>query len=137
MEQKKTYKGVNCSVVGCNSSYPRDRESVNFYCFSKRNLEQRELWIKAVNRINQDGTKWLPKTHTRVCSKHFVTGKPNPTRTHPDYVPSVFPTRHREAKKQSDVRRQERFMQRRQILAEVFPGAFSKIFFSLNDKVQT
>ena len=127
MEDKKVYKGVNCCVVGCNSTYPRDRDSVKFFCFSQKNLEQRELWIRAVRRINVDGTKWIPKVHTRVCSKHFIGEKPSPTRNHPDYVPSIFPTNHIQAKKLSDCKRQERIMKRRE---NSLPG--QNMFLSLS-----
>ena len=113
--EKKTKSGVYCCVVGCNSAYPRDRESVNFFCFSLKNLEQRELWITAVDRINPDGSKWLPNKHTRVCSKYFTAGKPNPSRNHPDYVPSIFPTNDKRRKKRSDSEGQGRIKQRRQI----------------------
>ena len=121
MDQNKNYKGLYCCVVGCNSSYPKDRESVRFFCFSRKNFEQRELWIKAVHRKNVDGTDWSPKVHTRVCSKHFIGEKPSPTRTHPDYVPSIFPTNHLRARKAADCERHDRFMNRR----KVFPGSCS------------
>ena len=117
MEQKK-YSGVVCCAVGCHSTYPRDRESVKFFSFSTKNLEQRELWIVAVKRKNPDGSVWLPKKQTKICSKHFITERPNPTRTHPDYVPSIFPTQHKKPKKVSDLTRQERFMKRREPLVE-------------------
>ena len=74
---KKKYKknngGVVCCVVGCHSSYPRDR--LRFFNFSVKNLEQRELWIKAVNRINADGSEWLPKYHTRFSKLDYCTLK--------------------------------------------------------------
>ena len=92
MTTKKEYSGSCCCVVGCHSTYPRDRMTVKFFCFSSKNLEQREKWISAVDRINEDGSPWVPKRHTRVCSLHFVGRQPNPTRTHPDYVPSLFPS---------------------------------------------
>ena len=116
MEPKK-YSGVVCCVVGCHCTYPRDRESVKFFSFSTKNLEQREQWIAAVKRKNPDGSLWLPKKQTKICSKHFITDKPNPTRTHPDYVPSIFPTQHKKAKKESDLKRQERFMKRRKLIS--------------------
>ena len=100
MDAKK-FAGRVCCAVGCHNSYPRDKEKVNFFCFSKKNLEQRELWVQAVHRVNPDGSKWLPKDHSRICSQHFIGGKPSPTRTHPDYVPSVFPTKHKASKSES------------------------------------
>jgi hypothetical protein len=108
----KKYSGVYCCVVGCNSAYPRDKEKVQFFCFSKKNLEQRKLWVKAINRVNEDGTNWIPKVYTRVCSLHFVTGKPSPTQNHPDYSPSIFPTSHKTKRSQLDCKRLERLLKR-------------------------
>lgn len=60
--------------------------------------EQRELWIAAVNRLEPDGNLWTPKTHSLVCSKHFESGRPNPTRSNRDYVPTIFSAGHRPSK---------------------------------------
>ena len=58
-----------------------------FFSFPARNQEQRQLWIKAVNRQH-----WNPSKHTVICSSHFVGGKYSPTRLDPNYVPTIFPS---------------------------------------------
>ncbi len=76
----KTYGGGSvCCVLGCDST----KDRVKLFAFSTKDLEQRELWIKAVNRVNPDGSIWRPKLHSRVCSRHFTKGTPSLARTHP------------------------------------------------------
>nr|XP_040570352.1 uncharacterized protein LOC121119683 isoform X2 [Lepeophtheirus salmonis] len=111
--KKKPYS--YCSVVGCDSAYGKGLENVKMFCFPLRNMEQRELWIKAIKRVNEDGTMWKPRYWSRICSKHFITGKYNPTRGHPDYFPTLFPTSHVHPRTFSDIERHGRFFKRREI----------------------
>ena len=91
VKKRKNVTQLSCCAVGCKSKYPRDRATVKFFSFSRKNAEQLELWIKAVNRVQPDGTPWLPKSRARLCSKHFVSGEPSSNRTNSDYLPSIFP----------------------------------------------
>jgi hypothetical protein len=62
-------KGVGhlCVVVGCNNhSAGPDRGKFSFFGFPARNLEQRELWIKAVKRVGPDGKDWVPSKWHKV-----------------------------------------------------------------------
>ena len=106
--------GNYCAVVDCLRNEARDRsEGIKFFRFPKRrNMEQHELWVKAVNRLEPDGKRWLPSPISVVCSDHFVQGKPSATRTDPDYVPSIFPTAHKKAKTKQDTERFQRFIKR-------------------------
>ncbi|XP_041360620.1 uncharacterized protein LOC121376902 [Gigantopelta aegis] len=65
----------------------------------------------------EDKTKtWEPAEHDRVCSKHFITGRPVDDDDHPDYVPSIFifsPVRESTPNK---VSRYHRVKQRREVL---------------------
>ena len=72
--------GYSCSVVGCSNNSKRDRDRVKFFQIPSRNLEQRKLWIRAINRQDEDGNAWVPPKWSKVCSNHFVGGKPSPTR---------------------------------------------------------
>lgn len=47
-----------------------------------KNKEARTLWTKASNRQNEKGKLWLTKKSSRMCSDHFVSGKP--TEDNPD-----------------------------------------------------
>jgi len=60
--------------------------------------EQRELWLAAINRFKPDGSLWMPNTFSTICSRHFESGRPCPTRSQRDYVPSIFAPGHRSSR---------------------------------------
>ena len=108
---KLKYEGGRyCSVVGCHSR--QGREEVRFFHFPKRNPSQMELWIKAVKRINPDGTAWRPSPRELICGLHFRDKKPSNIQNHPDYVPSIFPTEHKHPKSDADLERHQRQLKR-------------------------
>ncbi|XP_077546033.1 uncharacterized protein LOC144158769 isoform X2 [Haemaphysalis longicornis] len=76
---------TTCCVVGCKTRAKKGN-GIGFYKFPKRDLERRKLWIRAVKRPN-----WAPTEADRICSLHFVEGRPCHNLTnHPDWVPSIF-----------------------------------------------
>jgi hypothetical protein len=92
-----------CCVVGCHSN---EQDLVKFFTFRWKTFPVRtELWRKAINRVNADGSEWYPGTRASICSKHFITGRPSGTKADPDYVPSIFPTTegHMKAKTLADL----------------------------------
>ncbi len=103
---------VTCCVVQCQRNTNKDRGMVKFFRFPARNLEQRLLWITAVKRKGVEGKSWQPSKFTRICSDHFTGGIYSPTRNHPSYVPSIFPTQHVKSKKINDVIRFDRALNR-------------------------
>ena len=50
----------------------------------KKNSDARKRWIKLLKRQDLRGKPWEPKPSSRVCSAHFVSGKP--TDENPDPV---------------------------------------------------
>ncbi|XP_037498360.1 THAP domain-containing protein 5 [Rhipicephalus sanguineus] len=85
-----------CCVVGCYNKTDRNKARdppVKLYRFPGRwyDKERREAWIAAVRRINPDGTLWVPKEYTRICSTHFVGNCKSDVRGHPSYIPTIFP----------------------------------------------
>ena len=91
----------NCAVFGCHNSgkrldkWSRERCQVHnllirgktpsvceppFKLFAfptiKKNSEARKRWIKLMKRQDLKGKPWEPKPSSRVCSVHFVSGKP-------------------------------------------------------------
>ncbi|XP_037509932.1 uncharacterized protein LOC119386716 isoform X1 [Rhipicephalus sanguineus] len=90
-------KGRNyCCVVNCHNNHGNTKGStppVKFYRFPNRWYEKsrRQAWITAVRRKNADGSVWLPKAWTMICSRHFVGNCKNDSSLHPSYVPTVFP----------------------------------------------
>jgi hypothetical protein len=107
MPPKKTKPGKNCCVVECFSR-AGSQDSVSFFRFPKKDLQQRNSWINAINRINHDNTTWTPKDWCRVCSKHFIGGEPSKFKDHPNYTPTLFPTKHVAPKANEDILRFQR-----------------------------
>ena len=101
----------HCSVVGCTQIRGRE-DGIRFFRFPIKNKEQRESWLKAICRKSKGNKNWTPSKTAVVCSKHFVSGNPNPTRTHPDYTPSIFPTNHRNPSTTASLQRHSRVMKR-------------------------
>jgi hypothetical protein len=51
--------GLYCSAVGChNNQYEHGCQGVKFYTFPKD--DRNELWRKALNRVNANGSVWYP-----------------------------------------------------------------------------
>lgn len=73
----------SCVVVGC-SQRAHPSSGVSFFVFPKED-DRRRAWISAVNRKD-----WQPKLSSRVCSRHFLGGRPYPfSPAHPDYAPCL------------------------------------------------
>lgn len=114
---KPKYKGGRyCCVVNCHSL--QGREDCRFSRFPKRNLEQAELWRKAIHRVEEDGSPWYPHPRDVICGLHFILREPSNIRTNPDYVPSIFPTFHKKPKSEADIERHKRALKR------AFPSEF-------------
>ncbi|XP_072387116.1 uncharacterized protein [Diabrotica undecimpunctata] len=88
---------VTCIVVNCGSRADRDhvhffrvpsvRNSFMFPHLTELSKKRRNLWLAAVKRDDLTESKIR---NQRVCSKHFISGKPSPLtdEDHPDWVPS-------------------------------------------------
>ena len=59
-----------CSCAAPFSLFPFPTE--------KKNLNSRFEWARAVFRRNTAGKNWTPSPDDRICSDHFVDGKPTP-----------------------------------------------------------
>ncbi|XP_049523643.1 THAP domain-containing protein 11-like [Dermacentor silvarum] len=88
---KKRRNRRYCCVVNCH-----EREGLNnnvqFYRFPSRSyeVERRERWIRAAQRVGPDGGLWQPSENSRICSRPFVGNIINKVVNHPAYVPSIF-----------------------------------------------
>ncbi|XP_070378554.1 uncharacterized protein [Dermacentor albipictus] len=82
---------AHCVAYGC-TNYFYGKEAVKFFRFPSAKLypEKRDAWIAAVKRKNEDGSLWQPNEHSRICSAHFIAGRPSTFKNHPDYVPNMF-----------------------------------------------
>ncbi|XP_064461994.1 uncharacterized protein LOC135372273 [Ornithodoros turicata] len=100
-----------CAAVGCTNS-SRKSEKKRFFRFPAGSLHaaKRAKWVLAMCRVNEDGSPWEPTANSRVCSDHFLTGKPSRFIDHPDYVPSVF--KHKKSKSVGALARFERLKNR-------------------------
>lgn len=57
---------------------------MKLFCFPT-NPFRRDAWIRAIWHDN-----WIPNKYSRICQLHFISGKPSPFPSNPDYVPSKF-----------------------------------------------
>ena len=58
----------------------------HLFCFpsEKKNGGKRKDWVAKIKRATTDGKQWVPTLYDRVCSAHFVDGRPtdeNPSPT--------------------------------------------------------
>ena len=60
---------------------------ISFFRFPA-NASQQRAWLAAICRRNIDRSLWTPSPHDRVCSNHFVRGRPVRDPAHPDYASS-------------------------------------------------
>lgn len=72
----------SCCAIGCSNR--QGKPGVKF-CRFPADKERREKWIAAIRRVG-----WTPTEYSRICTDHFITGKPSKNPFHQDYVPSVF-----------------------------------------------
>lgn len=88
---------TNCCVVNCFNTYANCQPGTKFFRFSQRLClhDQRAQWIRSVRRVNADGTQWQPSKWSRICSAHFVGGKPSTNPWSPSYAPTIFPPAYR------------------------------------------
>ncbi len=106
---RQAYGGRYCCVVGCNNNQMRDiPKGIKFHRFPKK-PSQREMWAKAVKRLDQSGRPWNPGNNDLICSVHFYGGKRSSMEGSPSYVPSIFPTHHIQPKTKAD---EDRFKRR-------------------------
>ena len=58
-----------CAVPGCKSGLKGEIKPSVFKFPSDEAL--RRKWIKNINRVNADGSSWIPTEYHRVCARHF------------------------------------------------------------------
>ena len=80
--------GHYCAVPHCHNQVSRD--PVRFFKIIRKNEKQTNLWIKAINRLESDGTPWKPKSKSAICSAHFEGDNFSKDPNHIDYVPTLF-----------------------------------------------
>ena len=75
----KPWKREICLTHLCEKRYCECGRPFKLFFFPSelRNGDKRQLWVRAMNRINADNTEWKPKYNDRVCSDHFVDGEPS------------------------------------------------------------
>lgn len=85
METKTRYY---CAAEGCSANTKKIgrygyMENITFHPFptQKKDPKGRKVWLKLIKRKNYD-----PPKHHRLCSKHFVDGKP----TNENPYPTLF-----------------------------------------------
>lgn len=127
---RKGRSNNNCCVVGCKNTYST-APGISFYSFpnEKYYAERRQKWIRAVNRVNPDGTTWIPKASSRVCSAHFAGGIKSEHPMSPAFIPTlnlgVIPKQFKLTK--TDAKRRKRLLKKKiEIETEVVSGNIPK-----------
>ena len=87
---------VSCCAVNCTNRFSKG-SGVGFFQFPV-DPRKKELWIRAISRVDASGRKWEPSVHDRICGVHFVSGRPSKDESAIDYVPTIF----RDAKKRGN-----------------------------------
>lgn len=67
----------NCAAVGCTNHNMMAHKKLSFCIFpnKKKQPERWRKWVKALNRVNHDGSDWQPGgKYVYLCSEHFLTG---------------------------------------------------------------
>ena len=106
--QTQRYKGHYCCAVGCHNNEGSSENIRFFNVIRKKDPVQTEEWIKKIKRVKPDGTPWRPSRATKLCGVHFKSGHFSTEVNDPDYIPSLFPTRHVAPKTENDVARAKR-----------------------------
>jgi hypothetical protein len=76
-----------CCVPKCGSQELRNKEEQEYhlYKFPTDKVLMRK-WVAVVGR----GDNFIPTDRTRICSKHFQTGKRSYKPSSVDFIPSIF-----------------------------------------------
>lgn len=76
----KKWMSIPCSVHECNQGTSQCDCAPPFTLFpfptQLHDRERRQQWIKLVNRKDEKGRNWQPKSDSRICSNHFPEGRP-------------------------------------------------------------
>ena len=57
-----------CAAYGCNKDSSIHR--ISMFLFPK-DLKRRKIWIQRLNRGRTATTNFIPKSHLKICFKHF------------------------------------------------------------------
>ncbi|XP_064472488.1 uncharacterized protein LOC135386945 [Ornithodoros turicata] len=83
--QRFSFLGTCCVVPGCSMRSGTNLLSeIRMFSFP-RDPQRRAVWTQSIRRDH-----WKPNNNRKICSTHFIQGKPSDDLTHPDYVPSPF-----------------------------------------------
>ena len=76
-----------CCVPNCDSREMKYREDQDFHLYKfPTDKPLLRKWVSVIGR----GENFIPTERSRICSKHFQSGKRNYKPTSVDYIPSIF-----------------------------------------------
>ena len=81
--------GSYCALVNCHHQVTRD--PCQFFRVLRKNKTQTSAWTRAINRINPDGSNWVPTKKSVICNCHFVGGKFSKYSSNPAFSPTILP----------------------------------------------
>ena len=91
MAPKRSKKKL-CCAIGCTNH--EGDEGLSFFRAKRADVEQSYAWARAINRADENGELWMPSDSDRICSEHFISGRPSIDRNSLDYRPTRFATNH-------------------------------------------
>ncbi|CAC5379540.1 unnamed protein product [Mytilus coruscus] len=79
------WREIHCEIHDCNKGTCRCicEPPFKLFPFPTKDLEDRKLWIKVINRQQKKGKIWEPNYDSRVCSEHFLDGHPSEANPYP------------------------------------------------------
>ena len=89
-KRKKWRSGNIYCAANCSSREKRD--PFKFYRIPKEK-KRRSAWLRAISLVEVLGNRkvqWKPSKNSRLCSKHFESGRKSNNPLSPNYLPKLF-----------------------------------------------
>ena len=80
---KKTFCYIHNINYGIGSCICDPPFTLHTFPSEKSDSYNRGVWIKNINRKATDNKIWLPNIDSRVCSEHFIDGRPTVINPYP------------------------------------------------------
>ena len=109
----------SCCAIDCVSRYNKRKGVKLFRVPSGKSVackKKRRAWIRAIRRKN-----WAPNKHSRICSLHFISGRPSKGPNNLDYVPTIVSFTNHSTERDEETTatsRHDRYLRRQRLAME-------------------